>query len=308
LTTVVHERMRKMKVTPPLIKRIGGLACFVFLAAMQLSCMRHHDSPAGIGSSNPDIAYVAIRKNANGAPAALYYDRGRYSGFGRDSFDIFDGTDDYVRWIGNTQKRTAELDTPLADKRLFDMIRQEGAEIAAQKSGIDRSLLERFARVYRPGRPRVLSHPLPIVSPGAPEFQRAYQKLPDEKVAGRMCVVFLARDASGDKIWVEPTTHCVLRQHKTEASGNPRIPPSVWDWEVSRFTQVPSVEPKHFQIPSGVTVTLPRILSDLPLPPGVHRKLLTGKNSYTGSDIGRLVGYLERRSRDQKSLRSRTIL
>ncbi|MCW3097643.1 MAG: hypothetical protein JWL77_3261 [Chthonomonadaceae bacterium] len=291
-----------MKQTATITVKICGMVCFTFLSAVHSSGGQQH-GPAAIYAPDPNIAYVAVQKNNDGKSLLRYYDRGRYSSFGPTSFDVYDGTDTYLRWAGDTKKNIAQLDTPLPDKRLLELIQHDGADLAAKKSGIDRSLLDRFAHLYKVSPPRVLSHPLPVILPQSPEFQRLYQKLPDEKVAGQLCNVFLARDSSGDKIWVEPSVHIVLRQHKTYASDNPRIPPSVWDWEVSQFTQVPSVDPKHFQLPSGVTVILPRILSDLPLPPGVHRKLLEGKNSYTGHDIGMVVTFLERRLREQNSLR-----
>ncbi len=282
-------------------RRTCGIAWVAFLSIVQMSCMRQHGSVT-VGLSNPDVAYVAVRSNRNGNPFTTYYDRGRYSLFGPDSFYIYDGTDDCLRWTGDLNKQTAELEAPLANKRLFELIQHDGLDLASKKSGIDRTVLERFARLYTVGPPRVLSHPLPIVSPGSPAFESQLQKLPDEKVAGRTCNVYLARDGSGNKIWVDPTTHYMLRQHRIESTDNPRIPPSVWDWEVSRFTQVSSVDPKHFQLPPGVTVTLPRILSDLPLPPGVHRKLLEGKDSYTGVNIEGLVNDMERRLRERKSV------
>lgn len=282
--------------------RTGGIAFFAFLAATQVSCVRQHSATA-IASPKPDLAYVAVRRVASGESITIYYDRGRYSEFGDRLFYIYDGTDSYLRWTGDTKKRTAQLDAPLPEKRLFQLIQQEGVDLAARKSGIDRSVLTRFARLDWLSPPRVFAHPLPIVASGSPAFQRLYQNMPDENVAGHRCAVFLARDASGDRIWVEPMTHCVLREHKTFASGNPRVPASVWDWEVHQFTQVLSVDPKHFHIPPGTTVILPRILSDLPLPPGVHRKLLEGENSYTGGNVGRLVENIERRLREQKSFR-----
>ena len=287
-----------MKPIALLTLRIGGITCLAFLAAVQVSCGRQRGSAST--SSNLDIAYVAVRSNRNGKPFTTYYDHGRFSEFDPDSFYIYDGTDDCLRWTGDLINQTAQLDAPLADKRLFELIQHDGADFVSKKSGIDRSVLVRYARIYTAGPPRVLSHPLPIVSPGSPAFERQLQKLPGEKVAGRMCDVYLARDGSGNKIWVDPTTHCMLRQHRIDSTDNPRIPPSVWDWQVSQFTLVKSVDPKHFQLPTGVTVTLPRILSDLPLPPGVHRKLLEGKNSYTGGHVEWLVEDMERRRRERK--------
>jgi hypothetical protein len=291
-----------MKRTKLFFMSLGGIACFAFLAAGSWS-VRQQRGPATISAPGPGIAYVAVRSNRGGIPVTMYYDRGRYSAFGANSFDVYDGTDTYLRWIGDTREQTAQLDAPLAYKRLFELIQHDGADLAAKKSGIDRSVLVRFARIYTVGPPRVLSHPLPIVSPGELAFERQFQKLPGEKVAGRTCDVYLARDGSGNKIWVDLTTHCMLRQHRIDSTDNPRIPPSVWDWEVSRFTLLPSVDPKHFQLPPGVTVTLPRILSDLPLPPGVHRKMLEGKNSYTGGNVEWLVENMERRLSTRQSLR-----
>jgi len=281
----------------------GGMACFMLLAAGRLYSARQRSVPTAIEWHTPGLSYIAVRSNKNGSSSTSYYDRGKYAAFGPDSFYVYSGTDNYVRWIGRTKEQTAQLDTPLAEKRLLELVQREGVDRASKKSGIDRSVLVRFARIYQPSPPRILAYPLPTVPLRSPEFQRQYQKLPDETVAGWPCQVYVSNDTSGDKIWVEPTTHCVLRQHENFGAGNPRLPPSVWDWEVSQFTTVTRISPDRFQIPAGVTVTLPQILSDLPLPPGVHRKILEGKNSYTGGDINRLVTVLESRAHQQNLLR-----
>lgn len=273
------------------------------LASFSVVGLAQQPAPHTPRSEDLDIAYIATVSVNNGINSNIYYDHGKYSIFGANSFYIYDGTDAFLRWSGNTKTHTVVLDSPLGLKRLYEMIKRDGLPTASQRSGIDQSLLERFANLWIPGLPpRVLSHPLRVFAEGQRDFPiREFAKSGTQKVAGFDCDVFVSRKVSSDKLWVEPTTHCILRQHTTDPSGNPRIPPRTLDWNVIKFKPLSSVNTKWFRIPPGFTALLPGILRDLPLSVGVQRKIQTGKNSFVDADIAQYVAAWERYRRYKES-------
>jgi hypothetical protein len=112
--------------------------------------------------------------------------------------------------------------------------------------------------------------------------QRSFQLVGRETAAGRPCRIYRAQNRlTTTTYWVDPGTALVLRkEEKTVAIG--RMPPSSRGYEVTRWKSIPQAPVKAFDPPAGSVVLLPELLKDIPLPPGVRRKPMTGLEATLG--------------------------
>ncbi len=110
-----------------------------------------------------------------------------------------------------------------------------------------------------------------------------------ETVAGFVCTKYMNFDKRMQTtLWVEPKTKIALREETlvrpTQFPGDrmpPRKPFKV-GYVITKFRLIKSAPRETFTLPPGVTVELPELLWNMPLPPGVKRKRMEGMEAKLG--------------------------
>ena len=115
-------------------------------------------------------------------------------------------------------------------------------------------------------------------------FARDYRKTGEAMVAGYKCTVYeYGKPPLINRYWVEPNSHLALKVDKVGGTGTNHAPIHF----VSVTTKIQflkSLPVQIFQLPPGTTAYLPEDMKDTPLPPGVLRKPMTGKEALLGFD------------------------
>jgi hypothetical protein len=92
-----------------------------------------------------------------------------------------------------------------------------------------------------------------------------------------------------ERVWVEPRTKLILRSEVQEEAVNGIKMIAANRRHFVKKLRFPERLPASlFELPPGVTVRLPGVLKDMPLPKGTRRVLLTGKFAETSIDPKRI--------------------
>ena len=255
---------------------VVALMAYMFASISRMSA----DQPGKAEDSLP-LAYEAVFPGRFHTTTTLLYDHGKYAIRSQDGLRLYDGSRPPLRWRVDLKTKTAQLDAFAVLRRLEADISTQGVSRVARTTGVKLETLERFHRGFKTLTERVLDHLLWKAS--ARDMARM-EPAGTELVAGWRCMEYVDKHAPspGSQIWVEPSTGLVLRWQYTVPSGNPRIPPVVDSRRVLKFRIARNPAPSNFILPPGITAELPRLLADLPLPKGVRRRLLSGKDSMLG--------------------------
>lgn len=253
-------------------------ALWAGMAPAKAACgaQRYMEPPPFVG------AYVATAPNVRGGTVEYLYDHGKYTI--RKSYEVrlYDGSNQAVRWWLDPLRRTARIDRVAAMQRLYREIAAHGVDSVSRSTGLDRAGLLRFQTAFPQRVERNLDSLL--YSPSKAEMAR-YDRTGAENVCGLRCIVYTSKQSPGNRMWVEPSTGFVFRRHYTEVPDNPRIAPQVRDYQLTSFRRAAAIDPSRFSLPPGTTAELPRLLADMPLPPGVNRKILTGRDAELGFSL-----------------------
>lgn len=263
---------------------VAALTAFVFASPARL----HAGQPGKAENALP-LAYEAVFPGRFHTTSTILYDHGKYAIRGQDGLRLYDGSWPPLRWWVDLRTKTAHLDTFAVLRRLDADIGAQGVSQVARTTGVKPETLERFHRGFGTWTERVLDH---LLWKTSAREMASMQPAGTELVAGWRCAVYVDKQAPapGSRIWVEPSTGLVLRWQYTVPSGNPRIPPVTNSRRVLKFRVMRNLAPSNFILPRGITAELPRLLADLPLPGGVRRRLLSGKDSMLGEASVYLAG------------------
>ena len=253
---------------------VAALMAFVFASPARLSA----GQPSNAENTLP-LAYEAVYQDR--PSVTLLYDHGKYAICGQDGLRLYDGSRPPLRWSVDLKTKTATLDSFAVLRRLDANIGAQGVSRVARTTGLKLETLERFHRGFGTSTERVLDH---LLRKASAREMASMQPAGTELVAGWRCAVYVDKHAPspGSRIWVEPSTGLVLRWQYTVLSGNSRIPPIIDSRRVLRFRIARRLDPSNFILPPGITAELPRLFANLPLPKGVRRRLLSGKDSMLG--------------------------
>ena len=252
-----------------------------------------------VAQGKSGVAYEVTSDIGQSMPRHLYYDRGKYTIVSVNEIRIYNGVNPLIKWTLTPATKKAQLDGEYKTWVLFDMIQKHGIMPITRKSGIDLPVLTKFARLYRPYKPRNFDHLLGIVAPSSESFKAEYCQLGKGEVARWRCDIYDSKKYPNHKIWVEPSSGCILKWSDFTLPADPRLPPYRSGDYVSSFRPVRSIPALRFVVPPGYTTTLPRILQDFSLPGGMKRRLMSGKDSYLGFDLKQYVDNLDKTLKEQ---------
>ncbi len=192
-------------------------------------------------------------------------------------------------WIYDEKLRSANIDQSTAFYNFVLLVRKLGKETVRTKYHVPARLLD-DKLIY--GRHSLLHHSFNTISGlylvydfDYAHFSKEFRKIGKEKVAGQMCLVFeeIRNDAAPGRYWIEPRSHFVLRtEHVTPDSTRQKLDRSVGT--TTKFAFRKSLPAELFELPPGTTAYLPESMKDYPLPHGVIRKPMTGKEALLGFD------------------------
>ena len=227
-------------------------------------------------------AYEATIDSQHGKTVEFLYDHGKYAIRTLEWVRLYDGSNQAVRWHIDPKRRTAKVDFSAVEQELFRQLVAQGVDRVSHSTGLSKNELVRFQKTFPQSAVRNLDHLL--YSPSKEEHV-AYRQLGVETVCGFKCAIYVSKQSPENRMWVDPSTGFVFRKHDKSVSENPRILPQTYDWRLKSFRKAVKIDPSKFKLPPGTTAILPRILANMPLPSGVKRKILTGKDSELGYSL-----------------------
>lgn len=252
---------------------LGALCAGADAAPAACGAQRYVEPPAFAG------AYYATVGDVRGVSVELLYDHGKYAIRNPDRVRLYDGANPAVRWSLDRKNRIAQIDYNAVLQRLYRKIVAHGVDSVSRSTGSGRASLLRLQRDFPHSVVRNLDHLLEM--PSAKEMAD-YNRTGAETVCGIRCIVYTSKRSPDDRRWIDPSTGFMLRWRYKEVPDNPRIAPQIREWQIKSFRRVDAVDASQFILPPGTTAELPRILADIPLPRGVKRKILTGKDAELG--------------------------
>jgi len=255
----------------------------VLIIALAICSFRAATEAQAIPQPPPlPIAYYAVAPFDTGGSIEYDYDHGKFAIRRPGALRLYDGSSPPIRWSVDLRTRIAHVDRDVAYRYLFMAIKARGVQSVARSTGLAQDRLLRFRSDFPEFSDQDLDHLL--YRPTSAEIA-GYVARGTGDVCGYRCTVYESKQKPGNKMWVERSTGFVFRRHYLEVPGNPRIEPQLRDWQLTSFKKATSLDAARSRLPPGTTAELPRILADMPLPPGVRRKIMTGKDAELGTAV-----------------------
>lgn len=224
-------------------------------------------------------ACCAVAPDIRGGNVEYLYDHGKFAIIKSYEQRLYNGSHPPMKWTIDMRTRIAYIDAFVALRRLNSDIESQGLDKVARTTGVPRDKLVRFRHIFPQMAERDLDH---LLYKPSPDELSKYRNVGKEVVCGRSCVVYSRKQRSTDKMRVDTDTGFVFKRHYLETPPNPRISPKIRDWQLMSFHIAHRLDSSRFILPPGITAELPRILSDLTLPQGVRKTLMSGQDYMLG--------------------------
>jgi hypothetical protein len=234
-----------------------------------------------------------IYESENTDGTKTFYDRGKYRiDMGKlENYHVyyFDRTVPYIVWDYNPAKKTAN---PTRESLMYffgSVVKKYGLKKLKETYKIpdyfpeSRILPEKYGFLRVPFYWQTgLYQVYPVFPSVALTMKDYYHSKGTAIVANQKCYVFEDRHEGSVTVdYVEPNSRLVLRT-ESEFTSNPRMPARKSVESAKMFRFLKEMPADKFKLPAGTTVILPEIMKDMPLPPNIKRKILTGPNKEFG--------------------------